>query len=80
MECFLPSREWDLEDEARDVERLVRVAKSSGLTRESDSIPNGPCVVVRRGEGSSSIVPASLDLKRVERLVLDKRVGKIPCS
>ena len=80
MECFLPSREWDLEDEAREVVRLVRVTKSSGLTRESDSIPIGPCVVERRGEGNSSITPASLDLKRVERLVLDRLVGKIPCS
>ena len=47
---------------------LVRVAKSSGLTKEIDSIPIGPCVVVRRGEGNSSTKPASLDLKRVERL------------
>lgn len=38
---FLPRRELDL-DEEREAGRLVRVAKSSGATREMDSIPMGP--------------------------------------
>jgi len=67
---FLPRRERDLEDEARELVILVRVAKSSGLTRERVSIPVGPWVVVRRGEGYSSTNAdvVSLDLRRVLRL------------
>jgi len=42
LECdFLPSRELDLE-EAREAGILVRLVKSSGLTREIVSIPIGP--------------------------------------
>jgi len=70
-EDFLPGRDRDLEDEARELVMLVRVAKSSGLTRERVSIPLGPCVVVRRGEGYSSTngeVVVSLDLSKVLRL------------
>lgn len=71
-EDFLPGRDRDLEDEARELAMLVRVAKSSGLTRERVSIPLGPCVVVRRGEGYSSTNAdvVSLDLRRVLRLYI----------
>jgi len=55
LECALRLlREWDLEEEARDVADVgipVRLAKSSGLTRERDSIPVGPVARARRGEG-----------------------------
>ena len=70
MECdFLPVRERDLEDEARELVTLVRVANSSGVRRERDSIPMGACVC-RLGEGKSSrnAGGTSFDLRRVERL------------
>jgi hypothetical protein len=72
---FLPIRELDLADEAREFVILVRVANSSGLTRDSDSIPIGPCAVVRRGEGSSSnVADTSLDFRSVERLSVKKTI------
>jgi hypothetical protein len=70
LECdFLFVRERDLEDEARELVTLVRVANSSGVRRERDSIPIGPCAI-RLGEGNSSSNAGgtSLDLRRVERL------------
>jgi hypothetical protein len=70
LECdFLVVRERDLEDDARELVTLVRVANSSGVRRERDSIPIGPCAG-RRGEGNSSSNAAgtSLDLRSVDRL------------
>lgn len=56
---------WDREEDAReDVERVVRVASSSGVTSERVSIPIGPCAVVRL----ASVTVVSLVLRRVDRL------------
>ena len=68
---FFPGRDevQDREEDAReDAERLVRVASSSGVTRERVSIPMGPCAVVRLGDWVSSVAVGSLDLSRVDRL------------